>query len=99
MPSKRTDPRQPAVCDGAARGKAVKMQSLSAEERHRRIAEAAYFRAAARGFVDARQIEDWLAAEREVDALTGALGSPPAHPPGDVQIPRSTRAAPKARQP
>jgi hypothetical protein len=36
--------------------------------RDRQIAEAAYYRAAARGFVPGDELEDWLAAEREVDA-------------------------------
>lgn len=36
--------------------------------RDRRIAEAAYDRAAARGFVPGHELEDWLAAERDVDA-------------------------------
>jgi hypothetical protein len=36
--------------------------------RDRQIAEAAYYRAAARGFAPGHEVEDWLAAEREVDA-------------------------------
>lgn len=36
--------------------------------RDRQIAEAAYFRAADRGFAPGHELEDWLAAEREVDA-------------------------------
>lgn len=36
-------------------------------ERERLIAEAAYFRAQARGFVPGRELEDWLQAEAEVD--------------------------------
>jgi hypothetical protein len=41
--------------------------SDSGEARHRLIAEAAYFRAAKRGFVDGYDLQDWFAAEREVD--------------------------------
>lgn len=37
-------------------------------ERHARIAEAAYRRAEQRGFAPGYELEDWLAAEREVDA-------------------------------
>jgi hypothetical protein len=38
------------------------------------IAQAAYFRAKHRGFEPAHELEDWLAAEAEVDqALTMAL--------------------------
>jgi len=42
-------------------------QTVSAEERQRWIATAAYFRAQRRGFAAGREAEDWLAAEREVD--------------------------------
>jgi Protein of unknown function (DUF2934) len=37
-------------------------------ERHRRIAEAAYLRAAARKFVGGDPVQDWLEAERDLDA-------------------------------
>lgn len=40
---------------------------ISPEERHRLIAETAYFRARLRGLGDAAEVEDWLAAEAEVD--------------------------------
>jgi hypothetical protein len=43
----------------------------SAEEgdaRHERIERAAYRRAEARGFEPGHELEDWLAAEREIDA-------------------------------
>lgn len=38
-------------------------------ERGRMIAEAAYYRAEKRGFAPGADLEDWLAAEREIDAL------------------------------
>jgi hypothetical protein len=41
---------------------------LTAEERHRRIGELAYRRAEQRGFAPGNEFEDWLEAEREVDA-------------------------------
>jgi Protein of unknown function (DUF2934) len=44
------------------------LRPLTAAERHQRIAERAYTRAAARGFVGDRQLDDWLAAEREIDS-------------------------------
>lgn len=47
----------------------TKQQELAGEDRHRLIAEAAYFRAEQRGFVPGCELEDWLAAELEVDAL------------------------------
>lgn len=41
---------------------------VTAEERHRMIAEAAYFRALSRGFQGGSPEDDWFAAEREVAA-------------------------------
>ncbi len=41
------------------------------EERWRLIAEAAYFRAQARGFAPGQEIEDWLQAEAEIDRILG----------------------------
>ena len=41
---------------------------LTAAERHQRICELAYRRAEQRGFASGNEIEDWLEAEREVDA-------------------------------
>jgi hypothetical protein len=42
------------------------------EEREAMIAEAAYYRAAARGFEAGHELEDWLAAESEIDLLLEA---------------------------
>jgi hypothetical protein len=44
------------------------MAGRSEDERRREIAEAAYFKALCRGFAPGHEREDWLAAEREVDA-------------------------------
>jgi hypothetical protein len=41
---------------------------LTAAERHRRISELAYKRAEQRGFAPGNEADDWLDAEREVDA-------------------------------
>jgi hypothetical protein len=38
------------------------------EERHAMIANAAWFRAEKRAFAPGHEMEDWLAAEREIDA-------------------------------
>lgn len=48
---------------------AVARVSIPASLRHDMIAEAAYFLAQARGFLPGNDLEDWLTAEREVDAL------------------------------
>jgi hypothetical protein len=47
------------------------------EKRAALIAEAAYFRAEKRGFAPGHETEDWLAAEREVDARLLRAVSPP----------------------
>lgn len=41
---------------------------LELEPRHAIIAQAAYFRAKRRGFAPGHELEDWLAAQTEVDA-------------------------------
>ena len=41
---------------------------LPLQARHREVAEAAYFLSQARGFAPGRELDDWLAAEREIDA-------------------------------
>jgi Zn finger protein HypA/HybF involved in hydrogenase expression len=46
--------------------------AVSAEERHRMIAEAAYFRAERREFQGGDSVQDWLAAEAEIDKLLEA---------------------------
>lgn len=43
--------------------------SVSAEERRVMIAEAAYYLAEHRGFEGGREMEDWLLAEQQVDAV------------------------------
>lgn len=42
---------------------------INPEIRYRMIAEAAYLRAEQRGFNDGDPLEDWLAAEHEIDLL------------------------------
>ena len=44
-------------------------QQISSEERRRMIEEAAYFRAMQRGFNGGDTLDDWLAAEREINRL------------------------------
>jgi DUF2934 family protein len=43
--------------------------------REARISEAAFFKAAARGFEPGHEWDDWLAAEKEIDAQSGGEGS------------------------
>lgn len=50
------------------------------ERRRTLITEAAYFRAQRRNFAPGHELEDWLAAEAEVDLmLNGGRGAPPPH--------------------
>ena len=46
--------------------------NLAGEDRRQLIAEAAYLRAERRGFQPGKELEDWLAAEIEIDALLDA---------------------------
>jgi hypothetical protein len=48
------------------------------KDRDSRIAEAAYLRAQERGFAPGYELEDWLAAEREIDALLSSDADPDA---------------------
>jgi hypothetical protein len=45
---------------------------ISPDARRAMIAEAAYLRAERRGFVPGYELEDWIAAESEVDSLLAA---------------------------
>ena len=47
---------------------AAPASNVSHEERERLIAERAYQLAAERGFAPGAELEDWLAAEREIDS-------------------------------
>ncbi len=63
-------PAKSAVSDAEKRQTAV-MNSppaeIAAEVRHRRIAEAAYYRALRRGFHGGSDPEDWFESEAEID--------------------------------
>jgi hypothetical protein len=64
MPALRPRPEGPTAAP--ENGKSAAPQ-ISPEERHRLIAEAAYYRASQRGFHGGAEVEDWLAAEAEID--------------------------------
>lgn len=50
---------------------------IDAEKRHALIAESAYLRAERRGFAPGHEVEDWVAAEAEIDlALTASTKAP-----------------------
>lgn len=46
------------------------------QARHRRISEAAYYRAERRGFEPGKDQDDWLEAEREIDDEAGKKLAP-----------------------
>ncbi len=46
-------------------------RSISPERRHAMIAEAAYYRAQRRGFAPGWELQDWLAAEADIDRTLG----------------------------
>jgi hypothetical protein len=76
--SKRTSRRTPGAqaVDGTdapsskPRTRRTKSSTATAhhpEDRHASIAKAAYFRSQHRGFIPGYELEDWLAAEQEID--------------------------------
>ena len=67
--SSRTSTRKVAAKKGKSttNAKTTTVMSISRDERHKMIAEAAYRLAEERKFRDADPIGDWLSAEHEVD--------------------------------
>lgn len=61
--------RAPRVRTKAGTGTEVK-----AAERHLMIAQCAYYRAESRGWITGGEMDDWLEAERQVDALLANRG-------------------------
>lgn len=58
----------PGTAPGATEQPPSEGGRMSDEERQRRIEEAAYYKAKERGFGEDRRLDDWLEAERELDA-------------------------------
>ena len=76
MPTRSTTRTvKPSVKTAAKQPRAKKANAVSAEERRRLIAEAAYFKAERRGFPEDGALEDWVEAEAEIDALLDARQS------------------------
>jgi hypothetical protein len=62
-------PTSATIGNGAAlRPLSLVPHRLTAEERNRRISELAFRRAEQRGFAPGSEVDDWLEAEREIDA-------------------------------
>jgi hypothetical protein len=49
------------------RGKPRAAPALTPQERHARVCQAAYYLAEMRGFAPGRELDDWYAAEAQVD--------------------------------
>lgn len=69
--------------EGLTKG-AGPIQQIAAEERQRLIAEAAYYRAQKRRFEGGSSVDDWLAAEAEVDRQLLALSTIQPRTPADA---------------
>ena len=61
----------------AKAGSARRPGAVTDDLRRAMIAEAAYFHAERRGFAPGGEVQDWLSAEAEVDALLKAAGGVP----------------------
>jgi hypothetical protein len=67
--AQRAPQLQPRMQEDSAMPKGER--AIPEEEIHRQIAEAAYYRAAERGFAPGRELEDWLEAEAEIAKASG----------------------------
>ncbi len=69
QPATETPRSAPTSTDAEVTGANLERREIPSfsEDRATRIAEAAYWRAERRGFAAGQELEDWLAAEREVD--------------------------------
>ena len=67
--------RKPTEAVAAESAGGTARAKVTAEARRGMVAEAAYLRAERRGFAPGSEVEDWLAAEREIDALLSAQGA------------------------
>jgi len=65
--------REPKRTEAEPKSKGAASPAYSGEDRYRMIAEAAYYLAESRGFEGGSQLDDWLAAEMEIDQIIGAV--------------------------
>lgn len=75
--SAQSPPSSAAAAAGPSAGTAALPDGAAAafiepERRHAMIAEAAFFQAERRGFAPGCELDDWLAAEREIDRALAA---------------------------
>lgn len=74
-----------STSNAAQESVAEKNPPVTAEERYRMIAEAAYFRAEKRGFLGGNGAEDWLEAEAEIDRMLKEQGRLPSMTPEEIE--------------
>jgi hypothetical protein len=74
---KSTKTKTRAASSAAAKSgpKAKQPGLITPEDRLRFIAEAAYFKAEQRSFAEGNELEDWVEAEAEIDALLDSRGA------------------------
>lgn len=73
--STKTKTRAASPAAAKSRPKAKQSGLLAPQDRMRFIAEAAYFKAEQRGFAEGGELEDWIEAEAEIDALLDSRGA------------------------
>jgi hypothetical protein len=71
---KRHGPGSKESTPKRVQGSAAYIAPRAPEDRHSLIAQAAYINAERRGFAPGHELEDWLAAESEVDQRLAAEG-------------------------
>ena len=67
----KSDTTDPEIKHKASEQRTSISLAVFANERHRMIAEAAYFNAEKRGFQAGDETLDWLEAEKNIDSLLG----------------------------
>ena len=92
MVSKRVPTAKASPTAAKRDAKAIKQlagkdSNASEEERWRLTAIAAYYRAEARGFAPGGELEDWLAAERDIELDPRAGASAPAPAATSAEVP------------
>ncbi len=77
---------KPTRRTGAPRNDPDWQGRFSLEQREAMIRDAAYYHYAQRGYAPGHELEDWLAAEAEIERMASA----PAEPPPDAEIQQSS---------
>ncbi len=72
--AKAPEPTKPAEAAKTTKATGAKPAVLTPAERMKMIAEAAYYLAEKRGFSGGNELTDWVAAEKQVDAILSRRG-------------------------